>query len=261
MPRAERAQRFLTNPHAWLDDPAVQSMGLEARGAYATLWLAGWDQKEPGVYLSDPRVLAQLARCTPEEWTRVASEVSRAFDTESQRDRWILHGFSVTLDEQNKKRRKDRNRQRLKRKRDRDVTRDVQRESLVGSGSGSGSGSGTDTEPSPTPPRSADASLVDLPLPDFIPRESWRSFVQHRRSLGARGRLTENAARLAIVKLQRLHGEGHDPAKLIAESVLNNWRGFFPNGASKASDPVPTEDDPYAGLPPEWIPINRRTKP
>ena len=136
MPRVDRAQRFLVNPHAWTDDPAVQRMSLEARGAYAALWLSGWDQKEPGVYLNDDRVLSQLARCSPEEWARVRDMVLPAFVTD--RDMLVLPHFRVTYQRQNHHRDTERNRQRRKRQRDRDVTTLVTRDLLDGSGSGSG---------------------------------------------------------------------------------------------------------------------------
>lgn len=145
MPRLSRAQRFLVNPHAFIDDPAVQLMPLPARGAYAILWLAGWDQKVPGVYLGDDRVLAQLARCTPEEWASVRDDVRTAFTVTSvtvggtERDMWELPGFSVTLHEQTRKRDTDRKRQQRKRLKERDVTVGQERDSLDGSGSGSGS--------------------------------------------------------------------------------------------------------------------------
>lgn len=146
MPRVDRAQRFLLNPHAFMDDPAVQRMSLKARGAYAMLWLAGWDQKVPGVYLNDDRVLAQLARCTPQEWSEVRAEVLSAFSVPdsvtssvTERDTLVLSVFSVTLASQNQKRDMDRERQRRKRLRERDSHAVSQRDSLDGSGSGSGS--------------------------------------------------------------------------------------------------------------------------
>lgn len=140
MPRVDRAQRFLLNPHAFMDDPAVQRMSLGARGAYAMLWLAGWDQKVPGVYINDDRVLAQLARCTPQEWSEVRAEVLSAFSVTSsvtERDTLTLPAFSVTLASQSQKRDMDRERQRRKRLRERDSHAVSQRDSLDGSGSGS----------------------------------------------------------------------------------------------------------------------------
>ena len=208
MPRADRAQRFLVNPHGWMDDPAVQRMSLEARGAYAVLWLAGWDQKEPGVYVADDRVLAQLARCTPDEWSRVRDEVVTAFVTE--RDRWLLPQFAVTLRQQNAKRDADAKRQQRKRMRDRDVTPNGERDSLDGSGSGSGTGTDKKT----------------FVIPEWIPTESWNLLEEHR--AGPRmAKLTDRARALCVKKLDEFRKDGFSPAEVIENSVANGYRGLF----------------------------------
>jgi len=85
---------------------------------------------------------------------------------------------------------------------------------------------------------------VDLPLPPQVPRDAWRSFIEHRASLGAKGKLTPNAAKLAIAELSKLAAAGHDPAQVIAQSVLNNWRGLFPPKAGNGHATTATPDKP-----------------
>lgn len=124
MAREPRSQRFLFNPAQFINDEAVLSMSLEARGAYIALFCSAYDQQEPGVLPGDPRNLALLARCTPEEWSRVTSQVTLAFDTVTRPGKWIQQGMIRSFAISNGERSEWRKRQQDKRKRDRDVTGD-----------------------------------------------------------------------------------------------------------------------------------------
>jgi uncharacterized protein YdaU (DUF1376 family) len=122
--REPRAQRFLFNPAQFINDEAVQGMSLEARGAYIALFCAAYDQQEPGVLPADPRNLAFLARCTPEEWSRVTSQVTCAFDTVTRPGKWIQQGMVRSFHMSNSERDNWRKRTQDQRKRERDVTVD-----------------------------------------------------------------------------------------------------------------------------------------
>lgn len=136
MPRESRAQRFLMDPMAVTRDPVRRRMSLAARGAYDSLWMESWFEKEPGVLPADDTILAGLAQCSAEEWASVKSEVAAAFVTE--RDIWVCRGVTATKMAQDAKRDAWRKRQRRKRERDRDMA--------VMSPVGSSTGSGTVTE-------------------------------------------------------------------------------------------------------------------
>lgn len=96
-----------------------------------------------------------------------------------------------------------------------------------------------------------------LLLPDFVPVESWKMFVKHRAEMGKP--MTLQSKKLALQRLERLHGEGHDPAKVIAIAVENGWKGFFGRPETLKGKPAlsviygtgkPARDDfPLAGRP------------
>lgn len=96
MARKERARSFLFEPGRFKNDEAVRMMSLEARGAYAILFCELWDQPEPGVIPDDARLLASLARATPEEWARHAVAIAAAFDTTSLPGYWVQKGLVET---------------------------------------------------------------------------------------------------------------------------------------------------------------------
>lgn len=88
------------------------------------------------------------------------------------------------------------------------------------------------TEPIKEPVNDANASLKSAAsknqnavLPDWLPREAWDGFVAMRRSIKAP--LTPKAQSLAIAKLADLARAGHDPGKVLEQSILNSWRGLF----------------------------------
>ena len=96
---------------------------------------------------------------------------------------------------------------------------------------------GVTTEPEPTPPRKPSArakpsrvDLISLELPDTISRDVWVEFVEHREAMGAKGRLTPRAAKLAIAELSALAEAGHSPKRVVERTILNGWKGLFPLG-------------------------------
>ena len=60
-----------------------------------------------------------------------------------------------------------------------------------------------------------------------IPAEAMSSFREHRRKIKAP--MTKRAEELIVRKLEEIHREhGHDPTKVMEQSILNGWRGVFP---------------------------------
>lgn len=60
-----------------------------------------------------------------------------------------------------------------------------------------------------------------------ISEPAWEAFKAHRR--GMKKPLSGQAAAGARRKLERIHAEhGHDPAKVIEQSIENGWVGLFP---------------------------------
>lgn len=62
--------------------------------------------------------------------------------------------------------------------------------------------------------------------PAWVPAEPWGEFVEARKKL--RKPMTDGAMRLAVRELEKLRGQGHDPAAVLQQSVLRGWLGLFP---------------------------------
>lgn len=93
----------------------------------------------------------------------------------------------------------------------------------------------TNTPPiSPTPRAQAPILVKGIGLPDFIPKEPWMAFVRMRKSI-PKVPFTEDAARGAIRKVEKLAGEGYCPAKLLWKAVDQGWRGVFAHDDCKVT--------------------------
>lgn len=71
--------------------------------------------------------------------------------------------------------------------------------------------------------------------PDWVPPDAWAAYVAMRKAI--RKAMTPEAMELAIVRLDKLRGEGHDPRAVLEQSIFHSWQGLFeikPNGAGKA---------------------------
>jgi len=95
-----RANAFLFEPQAFKNDHAVRVMDPASVGGYVMLLCELWEQPEPGVVPDDDRLLASLARMTPETWTQARSQIARAFDTTSRPGFWIQKRMVATHEEQ-----------------------------------------------------------------------------------------------------------------------------------------------------------------
>lgn len=78
-----------------------------------------------------------------------------------------------------------------------------------------------------------------LPLPDWLPLEDWNDYLEMRDKKG-RGKATNRAKQLIIIKLDELRKKGDDPAMVLRESIINNWTGVF---ALKKENKLKTYDE------------------
>ena len=96
----------------------------------------------------------------------------------------------------------------------------------------SGKPSKNHQEPSTmAPPRPC--LLKGIGLPDWLPAEPWLAFVRMRKAKD-KG-FTEDAARGSVRRLDKMRGQGFDPAKLLWRSVDNCWKGFFEHDDCRAT--------------------------
>ena len=74
-----------------------------------------------------------------------------------------------------------------------------------------------------------------LPLPDWLPVESWQAWLQIRPKVKAPN--TPHALRIALSELGKLRDAGHDPKAVLDCAVTRGWRGLFPPSAQVGSQP------------------------
>ena len=141
MPRKGRAQRFLFDPHQFVNDEAVLTMSLEAAGAYIRLFCRSWDMPSPGVLPDHDPTLAALSQAG-DRWPLVRDEVLRAFDRGTFEGHLTQRGLVATHLSQSESRETWRNKKRRQRMAKTVVPGDCLPMSPVGSGSGSSPSSG-----------------------------------------------------------------------------------------------------------------------
>lgn len=64
-----------------------------------------------------------------------------------------------------------------------------------------------------------------IPLPLWLPAIEWEAYKQMR--LKIKKPMTSHAEQLAIKKLERFQQNGHDPAEILNQSILNNWQDIY----------------------------------
>jgi len=75
--------------------------------------------------------------------------------------------------------------------------------------------------------------LTNLELPDWLPDETWKTWVDHRKSI--KKPLTLHASKLGISKLERYKQQGFDPIDILETSIANGYQGFFNTTGNKSN--------------------------
>ena len=107
---------------------------------------------------------------------------------------------------------------------------EIPREADPGSAKGDGSQSRQKTgEADPGSTNSEEP----IKIPSWLNSKDWNDFLSFRESI--RAPMSDIAKVRAIEELDRLRAEGHDPSRVIGQSIVNGWKGLFPVNRSKDS--------------------------
>jgi hypothetical protein len=96
-------------------------------------------------------------------------------------------------------------------------------------------GGGEDKEGSSGEEPKSRKRASDFELPEWVPEEPWKAFVEMRRAI-PKVPFTLRAAKEIVGDLERLRSEGHDPGKVLLLAVKRGWRGVF--GDNTTTGPV-----------------------
>ena len=79
------------------------------------------------------------------------------------------------------------------------------------------------------PPRDGQKKTIPektkIDMPCWLDGGAWSAYAEMRKKI--RKPMTDEAARMAINKLDDLRSRGHDPTKVLMQSVFNSWQGLF----------------------------------
>jgi hypothetical protein len=82
----------------------------------------------------------------------------------------------------------------------------------------------------------------DVVLPEWLEPSEWDAFREHR--LALRSKMTTQAERLIIRKLDVFRQQGQDPVAVLAQSIERGWKGVFAvNGDSNGRGRQPNRMD------------------
>lgn len=88
--------------------------------------------------------------------------------------------------------------------------------------------------------------LRTIDLPDWLSREDWSMWCEHREAKAKDAPWTRAAAKVSVDRLAKLRGLGADPKACVEEAVLRGWTGLW----------APKDGDKAAGtstsLPDDW---------
>lgn len=159
------------------------------------------------VTLQDEQVAFQL-RIETSEWVKTKAEfIQRGFIDE----------LNNVLNWDKRQYRSDSSLERVKRHREAKKTKDVTPCNVTVTP--------PDTEQNRAEAEKKNRLKNKLILPDWLPSEAWVDYLAMRIKIGKPA--TEKAISIAISKLNKLRGEGHDPSTVLENSIFNSYQGLF----------------------------------
>ncbi len=189
-------------------------------GAYLLLIFNYWQRSQP-LNNSNER-LANVARMSSEEWKEAKPILSEFFTIDG--DMWIHHRIDSDLEAVRLKSTKasDAGKASVKSrlsKRSADVQRTFNH---------TDTDTDTDTEKDKNKPCAAKSPRFDpliIDLQNCINPSDWQSWIAYRRH--RKLTMSEKTITMQVSNLVEWHKSGHDPGKIINDSIANGWQGLF----------------------------------
>jgi hypothetical protein len=96
----------------------------------------------------------------------------------------------------------------------------------------------------PQPRAKKTSADLKTALPNWLPRESWDEFIEHRKQI--RKPMTALQAEKQIARLAKMHSQGLDVAGLIDHAIASGWQGIYVPRDGPANR-KPSVADSFAG--------------
>jgi uncharacterized protein YdaU (DUF1376 family) len=96
----------------------------------------------------------------------------------------------------------------------------------------------TEEEDKKESPQGKSGGRPPLDVPEWIPKGAWQDWHAYRL---ARKGWTRRAQELSLQTLEQLRDSGHDPQRVIDQSIERGWSGLFPIAGTHARLPPPAQ--------------------
>lgn len=253
---------FQFYPADWRKDSALQSCSLAARGLWMELLCIAHDCTPYGVLEINghPMTVAQIARLVGESASRIKGllEELEQCGVFARTQSGSIYSRRMVRDEHIRDARAQAGRlggnPNLLKQKDKQKDNHGTNHNQTPSSSSSSSSTSKDQEQEPNQ-KQGRASAP--PLPDWLPESAWNDWHAFR---NARKGWTSKARELSLRTLTELRGQGHDPRRVIEQSIERGWTGLFPIRVQEArGSPKPPiaqqfAAKTYAGTPPNELP-------
>ena len=76
----------------------------------------------------------------------------------------------------------------------------------------------------------------DMALPEFMTREAWKEFIEHRKQI--KKPMTQLAAEKMLKNFVKYHEQGHDVQAMIDKAIECGWQSVYPPDSPPARSPL-----------------------
>lgn len=205
----------------------------EEFGAYTLLMIAQWRSNGEKLPFADAK-LARIARLSLRSWQRVRPTLAQLFEITP--DGWSQKRVAKDFLSISEKIKKNRTNGALggKAKALKSHSSDVAVANNSPAGSPEQNSKRSSTNQNHNQNHKEDSSLRSeseatpkkgVEIPDWVPEESWKAFLEHRQRLKAP--MTDTAKKVALAQLLKLRAAGQHPTDVINQAIYRGWKGLF----------------------------------
>ncbi|RLC34414.1 hypothetical protein DRH14_03075 [Candidatus Shapirobacteria bacterium] len=220
---------FQFYPGDWRKDTQVQMASMQTRGVWFEMLCCMWDAPERGVLEGKKEDLCRLLGCERAVFDEAILDISRLKIADVQNGQDFVKIVNRRMYKEEKLREYNRLAKRRQRMKEVSQGKSQKNVNLYSSSSSSSSKRKEIKEKKKekvNSPSSKKKSMKEKEeLPFWLNEKIWEDFRAHRVAL--KKKMTPQAEKMLIRKLDRLRQSGNDPTQVLEESIANGWQGVF----------------------------------